>query len=245
MTIKLVAHRGLAQYFPENSMEGFVGAIAAGADAIECDVQFNRQGRAFVLHDDNLQRVAGIKQDVAELSVSSASKISIHEPGRFGDKYKPCRLPQLAELVALVRQHPELQFFVEIKAESFAWISRQQVLTELLKILKGLEKQAIVISFDYEFLNGVREASDFRLGWVLETLSERSLKAAELLQAEYLICDYKMLSDTRVWKGGWQWFVYDVVSAKLALELYAQGVEWMESWDVASLGKALGDATSL
>ena len=52
MTRTLVcAHRGASAYLPDNSADGFVSAIAMGADAIETDVRRTPHGRLVLAHD--------------------------------------------------------------------------------------------------------------------------------------------------------------------------------------------------
>ena len=47
----VVAHRGASLAYPENTVEAFEGAIAAGADAVELDVRLTSDGIAVILHD--------------------------------------------------------------------------------------------------------------------------------------------------------------------------------------------------
>ena len=49
-------HRGDAQYYPENSIEGIISAIQMGADIIEVDVRYTKDGVAVLLHDATLSR---------------------------------------------------------------------------------------------------------------------------------------------------------------------------------------------
>ena len=237
--MKLVGHRGLPQSYPENSLEGFAAAIAAGALGIECDVQFNRQGQAFVVHDENLLRVAGVNRSIADVDVSLAAELSVHEPQRFGDHFNPTPLPFLNDFVTLIKQHPHVRVFVEIKEESFAWFSRPQALKVVLNELQGLESQVVIISFDENFLESVRDASTFPIGWVMHRCDAGNHRQAQALSPQFLLCDYKTLSPDTPWPGSWEWFVYDVVESELALDMQSRGIEWMESWDVAALIEAL------
>lgn len=53
----IVAHRGLHDRRPENSLAAFEAAFAAGF-WVECDVQFSRDGVPVVIHDETLDRTA-------------------------------------------------------------------------------------------------------------------------------------------------------------------------------------------
>jgi len=54
----LLGHRGFSTQYLENSMEAFRGALAAGMDGFELDVQPTADGVCTVLHDEDLNRTA-------------------------------------------------------------------------------------------------------------------------------------------------------------------------------------------
>lgn len=45
-----IAHRGHRAALPENTMEAFVSAIEAGADALEIDVHLTKDGQVVISH---------------------------------------------------------------------------------------------------------------------------------------------------------------------------------------------------
>ena len=53
---KLFGHRGYSGKYPENTLLAFQKAIEAGADGIELDVQFSKDGKLVVIHDETLDR---------------------------------------------------------------------------------------------------------------------------------------------------------------------------------------------
>lgn len=57
-TPSVCAHRGLSASYPENSLEAYEAAIAAGADEIELDVRLTADGQMVVSHDDKLDRIS-------------------------------------------------------------------------------------------------------------------------------------------------------------------------------------------
>src|SRR4030042_6855801 len=54
--ILVIAHRGFSGKAPENTLASFKKAMEAGADVIEFDVRFSRDGHLIVFHDDTLER---------------------------------------------------------------------------------------------------------------------------------------------------------------------------------------------
>lgn len=73
MRPQVVAHRGSSATHPENSWAAFEAAVAAGADAIECDVQGTRDGELLIRHD-----LALGQRPIAQCSVA---EIDALEPG--------------------------------------------------------------------------------------------------------------------------------------------------------------------
>ncbi|KAK8162471.1 PLC-like phosphodiesterase [Phyllosticta citrichinensis] len=61
-----IAHRGYKAKFPENSMAAFVGAVEAGAQAIETDVHLSKDGVVVLSHDPSLQRCFGKKEKIID-----------------------------------------------------------------------------------------------------------------------------------------------------------------------------------
>src|SRR6478735_6344991 len=54
--VLVVAHRGVWNVAPENSLSAIEAAIHAGADIVEIDVRRSADGVFFVIHDDTLDR---------------------------------------------------------------------------------------------------------------------------------------------------------------------------------------------
>ena len=49
-TLEVVAHRGVAEHAPENTLPAFLRALAVGADAVELDVRLTRDRVPVVYH---------------------------------------------------------------------------------------------------------------------------------------------------------------------------------------------------
>lgn len=74
------AHRGLYaqdQSVPENSMEAFRAATAAGY-GIELDVRLSKDGQVVVFHDDTLQRVCGVEGRVDAFTLEELRGFSLY-----------------------------------------------------------------------------------------------------------------------------------------------------------------------
>ncbi len=235
--LNIAGHRGLPARYPENTLPGFQAALAAGADAIECDIQFTADGEAVLLHDSSLLRTAGLDQKISSLSTRDLAGISVHEPSRFGTQQAPCPLSRLAELVPLMQAYPKARAFVEIKAESLAYTTYEQVKSAIEHDLAVISSQVVLISFDDGILAYLQKHLNWPIGWVLHHYDSASEARAQAMQPDYLICNVDKIPPApgQLWPGNWQWFLYDIVSAPVALALWRRGIAWIESWDAAEL----------
>lgn len=94
----IVAHRGLHKDVPENSIESFVAAFAAGVNAVETDVRLTADGVAVLLHDDTLDRMTTAK---GHLAAAKFAELQTHRL-KHNDKPTEFRLPQLGELYTAI-----------------------------------------------------------------------------------------------------------------------------------------------
>jgi glycerophosphoryl diester phosphodiesterase len=91
----IVGHRGVRGPAPENTLEAIAFAAREGADAVEIDVRPCKTGEIVVLHDPDLERVAG--------RASHAEDLALAELGRL-DLGGGARVPRLEEALALARE---------------------------------------------------------------------------------------------------------------------------------------------
>ena len=66
--VEVVAHRGYAAKYLENTLEALSEAIKAGATMVEFDVQFTKDLTPIMLHDDNFKRTMGLDLSVFEIT---------------------------------------------------------------------------------------------------------------------------------------------------------------------------------
>ena len=79
------AHRGFSGQYPENTMLAFEKAVEAGADGIELDVQFSKDGKLVIMHDESLLRTAGIDGFVKDYTLEQLKAMDFS--GKLGDRY--------------------------------------------------------------------------------------------------------------------------------------------------------------
>ncbi|MET3575023.1 glycerophosphodiester phosphodiesterase family protein [Bhargavaea ullalensis] len=70
-----IAHRGASAYRPEHSIPAYLLADEMGADYIELDLQMTRDGQLAVIHDNRLDRLAGMPERVRDLTLDEMRRI--------------------------------------------------------------------------------------------------------------------------------------------------------------------------
>lgn len=239
-TNKLIAHRGDNTNYPENTLKAIEEALKAGATSFEFDVQMNADESLVAFHDKDFSRMSeNNSEKIYEVSDDQMSQISIHEPKQFDKQHYPTRVTHIDEIIELLKRYPKVQAYVEIKDESLEHWSVEFVMERLLQKLKGLEKQAIIISFNVAALFFTKSHSELRIGLVFEDYSEAYKAIATELQPEYMICWYKILPSGNVWSGNWKWMVYTINQVDLAKSLLKRGdIDFVETDDIQLMLKA-------
>lgn len=238
--IHLVAHRGNACEFPENTLPAFASALGLGARFLELDVQLSADGVPMVIHDHELLRTTGQGGTVFDLRSEQLAKLEAYEPNRFGERFRGTRIPTLTDVLALLDGRPEVTLFVEIKRESLARFGHDQVVSRVIGAIKPARAQCVVISFDLAAIHRARQLGGVPIGWVLSDYNAHSRLKYEALQPEFLFVDHAALpASGALWRGPWRWVVYEVESLELALALAARGANYIETMLVREMSEAI------
>ena len=235
---EIVAHRGDRARYPENTLIAMESALNKGCRFIECDIQLNADDCFYLLHDDNFKRTAGINKSISNMTNAQVDAISVHEPSRFADSFKPTHVPRLEQLLPLLQQFPDAKLMIEIKQHSLDKWGVNKVMNLLLKLLLPFAKQCILISFNHEAIFKAQQSGNFKVGWVLKTHNHKILQKSLQLKPDYLIISKtKVPLDKIAFKGVWDWMLYDIESITEAEQYAEQGYALMETDDICALIK--------
>jgi glycerophosphoryl diester phosphodiesterase len=232
--IHLVAHRGNAREFPENTLPALTSAIELGVRFLEFDVQLSTDGVPMVIHDHELARTAGVAGCVHDMTAAELAQIPVGEPARFGDRFAAVRMPTLVQAMQLLVARPELTLFVEVKRASLNRFGHEQVMHRVCEVLRPWRAQCVVISFDLPAVHLARQSGAFNIGWVLPQYDEHARLKFEAVKPEFLFCDHEKLpaGNARLWRGPWRWALYEVETPELALSLAERGADFVETMAV-------------
>jgi glycerophosphoryl diester phosphodiesterase len=233
----LVAHRGNAAEYPENTLPALRSALELGARYVEFDVHLSADRQPILLHDSNLKRTAGIDRNALEMTSQELAEIQVNEEERFHKRFTDVGIPTLAQAVSLIASYPSATAFVELKRASLRAFGQEVVVRKVCEVLKPIARQAVIISFDLAAVHHVRQVSSYRIGWVLPDYSNLSALKCEALAPDYVFCDHQLLTEghSKLWRGPWRWAIYEVTSRKLALDLAARGARLIETMAVRDM----------
>jgi glycerophosphoryl diester phosphodiesterase len=239
---EIVAHRGYAWRYPENTLLAVRAALDCGAAFVEVDVLLSADGVPVLIHDATLARTAGRDEEVAALPWSELQDIEVAERPRLGERGAGETVPSLKQLVALLGGRPAASAFIEIKRAALASFGVERVVRCILEDLAPVRDRAIVISFSADAVERARALGAPRVGWVLERYDEGARAIALRLAPDFLFCNYEKLpsAPTPLWAGRWSWVIYEVTDATLARALMARGVRYVETMAVGEMLAALG-----
>jgi len=238
--VQLVAHRGNAREYPENTLPAFRSALELGARYLELDVQLSADAVPVVIHDATLARTTGRRGRVRDLTAAELAGVEAAEPRRFGDAHRGTTLPRLTDALRLLDGRPDVTLFVEIKRESLVDAGLDRTVAAVVDACAPWRRQCVAISFDLEAVVRARALGAAAIGWVLGRPDERSRRRAEDVRPDFLFVDVRRIGRrTTLWPGRWRWVVYEVDDPAVAHRLATLGVEFIETMAVAPMLRAL------
>lgn len=112
----IIGHRGASAVAPENTIAAFREAIDVGTDGIEFDVRLTKDRIPVIIHDSTLQRTAGLRSRVADLTWSELKNVDAGSWFRHGN-FTNEPLPSLEQLFTLFKNN-DLGLYLEMKCDS-------------------------------------------------------------------------------------------------------------------------------
>lgn len=234
---KLVAHRGYAKLYPENSLLAIDAAFEAGACMVEIDVQCSMDGLPFIYHDENMQRLSNCNDNITDKHSDELSSMFAGEPQRLGDKYSNTPISPLSDIVTILKKYPDRKLLVELKQESLSHFGNTNMVDKVLEVLFSVSNQIIMISYNEKALDYAKQKCHRTIAWVVTKWNQQSYEIAKKLQPEYIICNYKKIDfdNEGLWPGAWSWVMYEVTDPQLALDLCVKGIEYIETMDIVGM----------
>jgi glycerophosphoryl diester phosphodiesterase len=196
-------HRGACGYLPENTIESMELAFDQGADAVEFDVVFTKDGQAIIRHDLDLSNTTDINNHsflsskVLELTKSDVSRLRAKErypDGRTESAAQDGKyfVPTLAQLLA--NQHFNgKHLIIEVKHGAHFEANGINPIQEVKHLLEQSDwsnrgMKISLESFEFEFLKRAKLSIGPEVNYVFlsarDTLPEGATELTDELLAE-------------------------------------------------------------
>ncbi len=233
---QLVAHRGYTHRYPENTLIAIQAAVEAGAKFVEFDVLLSSDKVPVLFHDRDCQRLCGVDGAIHDYTFSELKTFSVSEAETFGSQFEDNRMTNLAELVNYISTVPQVTVFVELKRQAMEEHGIDTLLEKVLPLLEPIKGQSVIISYSIESLLATQACSEFPVGAVFDFWSERNNDLIQKLKPQYRFTDIHDLPDEgKLDCPGCQLAVYECVDPKWADNVYKQGVDLVETFQIAEM----------
>ena len=151
--ILLIAHRGGAGLWPENTLYAFEHAVELGVDVLEMDVQSTKDGELVVIHDETVDRTTNGTGRVQELTLAQIQDLDAGHTWTPDDgvsypfRGQGLRIPALVEVLIAF---PTVRMNIEIK--------QRLVVARLCRMLRdyGMTERVLIAAFDAQTMKEFR-----------------------------------------------------------------------------------------
>ena len=145
-----IGHRGCL-YEPENTIAAVEEADRLGADYAEIDVKLSKDGVPVVIHDESLQRLAGISDKVGDMTAAQLKELTVTSNGKQG------KIPTFEEMLqAVLQMKNRIGLLVEFKPAAG---DKEELINKVIELVEkySAQKQCIFMSIDYETVSLLKE----------------------------------------------------------------------------------------
>lgn len=152
--MKLWAHRGCSQRYPENTLLAFEKAAAVqNLTGIELDIQLTKDGEMVVIHDERVDRTTEGIGYVRDYTLSEIRRLHI-----YAGKSKSQKIPTITEVLDLLEPALKmgLRLNIELKNSVYPYIGMEEKIVGLIR-RRGLENQVMYSSFSAKSLEKMRK----------------------------------------------------------------------------------------
>ncbi|MBQ4145054.1 MAG: hypothetical protein IJD36_00370, partial [Clostridia bacterium] len=108
---RVCAHRGFNTISPENSMPAFGSAIAMGAEEIEFDLWYTKDGEVVSIHDDSLDRVSDGSGKVYEHTFEELLEYDFGI--KYSEKFKGMKILKFEEILKKFACHTIMNIHIK------------------------------------------------------------------------------------------------------------------------------------
>lgn len=197
---KVIGHRGVRGYAPENTLVGFHTAADMGLQWVEFDVKLTKDGIPIVFHDDNFTRITGLDGKVADHTYDDIKEM---DAGRhFSESFIGEPIPNLEDVLDVCIDRG-LNINMEIKPCPGREVETAEVALDYLsRCWPDDYPLPLISSFKYPCLETAYDmASGWPRGFLIDESEERDenwRKMLEYLRPSTINCNGNAATDEQI-----------------------------------------------
>ncbi|MBQ3005901.1 MAG: hypothetical protein IJD88_08195 [Clostridia bacterium] len=223
----LTAHRGVTAIAPENTIPAYKKAVELGYYSAECDIRLTKDNKWVLIHNDTVDKLYYQFGPIGDFTLQEAKMLKHQYGSNFWKKeMEIATLEEFLDVFVGSDTRPQ----IEIKEENY---DKLYTVIDAIKS-KGLEKTAIIISFDLEQLKVIHELdSSIELWYLIGKITEENIREAKAIGDNVWLSpgyhdndeeSIKLAVDAKI--GLSFWTVNKIEDAR---KLYNMGVRYIES----------------
>ncbi len=178
--MKIWAHRGCSQRYPENTITSFSKALELfdrGLVGIELDIQLTRDGELVVIHDEKIDRTTDGYGYVRDYTLRELKTFHIHAGSEEAE-----HIPSMKEILDLLSDAMKKGFLlnIELKNSIYPYPGMEEKIVKMIREY-GLEQSVVYSSFYAESIARIKAlVSDAKTGILDTKVSDCLYKARSL-----------------------------------------------------------------
>lgn len=149
--VLIIGHRGMPGSYPENTIEGSLLAVEAGADIVENDIYLTRDGVIVIMHDGDISRTTNGSGNIEDFTLEQLKTFNVDTHSAYSD----WKIPTLEEyFIEWKKLDKDKQLFIEIKS------GKEELIDEFIRLVEeyDIADQVSVITFSQDQLNRLHDA---------------------------------------------------------------------------------------
>ncbi len=125
---RVCAHRGFNTIAPENSLPAFGAAVAMGAEEIEFDLWYTKDGEVVSIHDPTLDRVSNGTGKVWEYTLDELRALDFG--AKCGEAFRGMRIPTFEDILKKFACHCVMNIHLKTEGEKPEYLEKVVKLIE-------------------------------------------------------------------------------------------------------------------
>lgn len=128
---RVCAHRGFSTIAPENSMPAFGAAVAMGAEEIEFDLWYTKDGEIVSIHDSTLDRISNGTGCVYDHTYEEMKQFDFGS--KFNEKFKGLKILRFEDILKKFACHTIMNIHIKMAGAQHAYA--EEILRKMIALI--------------------------------------------------------------------------------------------------------------